>query len=296
MKHLARFRFQASYFNLDMLVHSHGWVQLAPFTWDERGGILGRNEYVNGRLVHLAVRQSPGGAAVTCRSARALTAPERKLLRQRCAYMLGLDVDLGPFVRRSGRLDRRIQRLAQKGGARMLRGSTLFEDVVKTLFTTNASWSFTRQMCQRLVEECTAGMRANEGSAFFPSWQMVKAAGLPALQKKCKLGYRAQYLCNIAAAFEEDGEIGRCGAREAVARLSTVKGLGPYSINHIAVLLGEYGQIPVDSEVRSYCSEIGLECTEEAILEHYSRWHPFEFLAFRLERRIRRMTAAGQPV
>ena len=125
---------------------------------------------------------------------------------------------------------------------------------------------------------------------------MVQAAGLPALQQKCRLGYRAQYLCNIAAAFEEDGEIGRSGAREAVAKLGAVKGLGPYSINHIAVLLGEYGKIPVDSEVRSYCGEIGLECSEEAILEHYAPWHPFEFLAFRLERRIRRMTAAGQPL
>ena len=296
MNHVARFRLKASYFDLDLLAHSHGWVQLAPFTWDDRAGVLGRNEYVNGKLVHLAVKQSAAGAAVSCRCALPLTAPDRKLLRRRCAYMLGLDIDPGPFVRRSRALDRRIHRLAQKGGARMLRGSTLFEDVVKTLFTTNASWAFTRRMCQLLVAECSARQGGNGGRVFFPSWQMVKALGLPALQKKCRLGYRAQYLWNIAEAFDGDGEIARCGAREAVARLRSVKGLGPYSINHIAALLGEYGRIPVDSEVRSYCGEIGLECTEEAILEHYSPWHPFEFLAFRLERRIRRMAAAGQPI
>ena len=296
MKPAARFRFRASYFDLEMLVHSHGWVQLAPFGWDDRAGVLSRHEYVNGKLVHLAVKNSGAGAAVSCRCPSNLTAPEKKLLRRRCAYMLGLDIDLGPFVRRSRKLDRRIHRLARKGGARMLRGSTLFEDVVKTLFTTNASWAFTRQMCHLLVSECNAVTGGGGGPAYFPSCQMVKALGLRALEKRCRLGYRAGYLWNIAEAFGADGGIVPGGEREVLARLRAVKGLGPYSINHIAVLLGEYARIPVDSEVRSYCGEIGLARTEEAIQEHYSPWHPYEFLAFRLERRVRRMAAAGQPV
>ena len=296
MKQAARFRFRASYFDLDLLVHSHGWVQLAPFSWDERDGILSRHEYVNGKLVHLAVEDSGAGAAVSCRCASNLTAPEKKLLRRRCSYMLGLDIDPGPFVRRSRELDRRIHRLARRGGARMLKGSTLFEDVVKTLFTTNASWAFTRQMCHLLVSECNAMTEGGGGPAYFPSCQMVMALGLRALEERCRLGYRAAYLWNIAQAFGADGEIARGGAREILAGLRAVKGLGPYSINHVAVLLGEYGQIPVDSEVRGYCGEIGLACTEEAILKHYSPWHPYEFLAFRLERRIRRATAAGQPL
>ena len=35
---------------------------------------------------------------------------------------------------------------------------------------------------------------------------------------------------------------------------------------------------------------IGLACNEETILTHYSK--PFEFLAFRLERLIRRMSTS----
>ena len=292
MKHLTRFRLAASYFDLDLLVHAHGWVRLAPFTWDEGRHTLGRNEHINGKLVHLSVKSSPGGASVTCRSGAALTAAERKVLRRRSSYMLGLDIDLDRFVRRARSLDRRIYRFAREGGARMLRGSTLFEDVVKTLFTTNASWAFTRQMCQRLVS-ATGRMRRNQSGEFFPSQQMVRDMDMSTLTNRCKLGYRAGYLRNIADAFCEDGEIERSAPREVVEKLSKVKGLGPYSINHIAILLGEYSQIPIDSEVRSYCKEIGMSFKEETILAHYARWHPFEFLAFRMERRIRRMSERG---
>ena len=288
LKQVTRFSLPASHFDLDLLVHSHGWVRLAPFTWDDKRGILGRHESLNGKLVQLKVKQSARGASVWCRSGRVLTAAEKKLLRQRSSYMLGLDVDLEEFIYRARSLDHRIYRLARDGGARMLRGSTLFEDVVKTLFTTNASWAFTRQMCQRLVAECT-GRIAKNGREFFPTCQMVREMRISDLMNKCKLGYRAQYLRNVAKAFHENGELEKCTPREIADNLSRVKGLGPYCIKHIAILLGEFSQIPVDSEVRSYCAEIGLLSKEETILKHYSKWHPFEFLAFRMERRIRRL-------
>ncbi len=288
LKQIARFSLPASYFNLGLLVHSHGWVRLSPFTWDDKRGILGRHENLNGKLVHLSVKQSARGASVSCRSSRVLTAAERKVLRQRSSYMLGLEIDLEEFIHRARSLDQRIYRFARGGGARMLRGSTLFEDVVKTLFTTNASWAFTRQMCQRLVAQCTGRINSS-GHEFFPPYQMVQEMRMSDLMNKCKLGYRAQYLLNVVKAFHENGELEKGTPREIVDKLSQVKGLGPYCINHIAILLGEYAQIPVDSEVRSYCKEIGLSAKEETILEHYSRWHPFEFLAFRMERRIRRL-------
>lgn len=288
LKQITRFSLPASHFDLGLLVQSHGWVRLSPFTWDDKRGILGRHENLDGKLAHLSVKQSARGASVSCRSKRVLTAAEKKMLRQRSTYMLGLEIDLDEFIQRARSLDQRIYRFARDGGARMLRGSTLFEDVVKTLFTTNASWAFTRQMCQRLVAECT-GRIAKNGHEFFPTCEMVREMRISDLMNKCKLGYRAQYLRNVAMAFHENGELEKRPPREIVDKLSQVKGLGPYCINHIAILLGEFSQIPVDSEVRSYCAEIGLSSREETILKHYSKWHPFEFLAFRMERRIRRL-------
>jgi 3-methyladenine DNA glycosylase/8-oxoguanine DNA glycosylase len=290
---ISRFRLQADYFDLELLAHSHGWSNLAPFNWDDRRKVLSRYENVDGKIVHLNVKQSAGGASVTCASSLALTAADKKVLRRRSAYMLGLDIELSEFIRRAKSLDRRIHRYARSGGARMLRSSTLFEDVVKTLFTTNASWAFTKQMCQRLVAQC-AGKADQAGEcSFFPSPQMVGSLGRAVLTKECKLGYRAQYLKNITDTFLRDGNsLENASPREVVERLSQVKGLGPYCANHIAILLGEYSQIPVDSEVRSYCREVGLSYKEETILKHYSRWHPFEFLAFRMERRLGRMSAA----
>ena len=286
MKHISRFRFSPTFFDLDLLVQSHGWSRLSPFSWDDESGILSRNENVDGKIIHLQVRRSPAGVSVTCRSKLPLSEAERNVLRGRSSYMLGLDIDLGEFVRRAKSLDRRIYRFALSGGARMLRGSTLFEDVAKTLFTTNASWAFTRQMCQRLVAECAGKIGRNGDHEFFPSSEMVREMGLPTLTKRCKLGYRAPYLHNVAKTFHNNPELEKCEPVEITDRLSRVKGLGPYCINHIAILLGEYSQIPVDSEVRSYCQKIGLSSKEEAILKYYSKWHPFEFLVFRMERRL----------
>ena len=285
---ISRFRLQADYFDLDLLVHSHGWANLVPFEWDDNRKVLSRYEHLDGKVIRLEVKQASGGASVSCASNVALTPKDKKVLRQRSSYMLGFDIELDEFIQRAKSLNRRIHHFARSGGARMLRSSTLFEDVVKTLFTTNASWAFTKQMCQRLVAEsaCQAG-----NSSFFPSPQMVRSLGLGVLTKKCRLGYRAQYLQNITDAFTQDSQALENGSpREVVERLSQVKGLGPYCANHIAILLGEYSRIPVDSEVRSYCKEVGLSYKEERILKHYSAWHPFEFLAFRMERRLRRMS------
>ena len=290
MKHTSRFRLSATFFDFDLLVHSHGWSRLSPFSWDDESGALSRNEHVEGKLVHLRVKASPGGVSVTCTSSLPISRADRKVLRERSSYMLGLDIDLTEFIRRAKSLDRKIYRFARSGGARMLRGSTLFEDVAKTLFTTNASWAFTRQMCQRLVAECARKIGQDGNQEFFPSCEMVREIRLSTLTKRCKLGYRAPYLHNIARVFHQNHALDKRDPIEITDRLRGVKGLGPYCINHIAILLGEYSQIPVDSEVRSYCQEIGLSSKEETILKHYSKWHPFEFLAFRMERRIRRMS------
>ncbi len=285
--HACRFTLKADHFDLDLLVHSHGWIRLVPFSWDDEQKILSRHETVDGKIVYLSVKQVSSGASVTCTSKSILRPSDRKILRRRASYMLGLDIDIDPFVKLARSLNRRVHRFAHRGGARILRSSTLYEDVVKTLFTTNASWAFTKQMCQRLVSECASSYGETDYGTVFPTPEMVSPLDLSTLTKKCRLGYRAEYLQNVTTAFIDGGDsLERGFPAEVVKRLSEVKGLGPYCVNHIAMLLGEYSQIPVDSEVRSYCKEIGLSHKEEMILEHYYPWHPYEFLAFRIDRRL----------
>ena len=69
-------------------------------------------------------------------------------------HMLGLDADLSPFyelVADDPDLD-----WVAKGAGRMLRSPTVFEEVVKTICTTNCAWSGTVRMVSSLVEHLGA--------------------------------------------------------------------------------------------------------------------------------------------
>jgi len=138
----------------------------------------------------------------------------------------------------------------------LLRCATVFEDVVKTVCTTNCSWWNTKLMvanlCRMFGESC-----ASDGDAFtFPTPQRLAAVSLDGL-KEAKLGFRARYVLELARRVI-DGDLDLdAWCRETdldVLRSSLlgVKGIGSYAANHLLMLLGHYGEIPCDSAVRVY--------------------------------------------
>ena len=287
MKPSATFTTELSFSNLESTVKSHGWVNLPPFIWDEQKKRLHRHENMNGKQVELVLAQKNERIMCSCYSSSVLSKSEKSLLRERFLYMVGREIELDGFIILAKTLDPQIYKLANRGWARFLRGTSLFEDVVKTLFTTNASWQFTQLMCRRLLEECPRQDQTIQNSLFFPSLEEIREIPVSVLEKKCKLGYRAQYLKNVARAFMENDSFAGWSTSEILGSLKEVKGLGEYSINHIGMLLGKYDQIPVDSEVRGYFRQVGRPEDREFIYSHYQNWHPYEFLAYRLERRLR---------
>ncbi len=287
MKPSATFTTELSFSNLESTVKSHGWVNLPPFIWDEQKKRLHRHENMNGKQVELVLSQKNERIMCSCYSSSVLSKSDKSLLRERFLYMMGHEIKLDGFISLAKTLDPQIYKLANRGWARFLRGTSLFEDVVKTLFTTNASWQFTQLMCRRLLKECPRQDQTTQNSLFFPSFEEISEISVSVLEKKCKLGYRAQYLKNVARAFMENDSFAGWSTSEVLSYLKGVKGLGEYSINHIGMLLGKYDQIPVDSEVRGYFRQVGRPENREFIYSHYQNWHPYEFLAYRLERRLR---------
>ena len=65
---------------------------------------------------------------------------------------LQLDEDLSELHRRLC-CDQSMNWAGRLGAGRMLRSPTAFEDAVKTLCTTNCSWSLTKVMVGKLVSE-----------------------------------------------------------------------------------------------------------------------------------------------
>src|ERR687898_484562 len=61
-----------------------------------------------------------------------------------------------------------------RGAGRMMRSATVFEDVVKTICTTNCAWSGTVRMVTALVENL--GEVSDRGQRAFPAPQAMAAA------------------------------------------------------------------------------------------------------------------------
>jgi N-glycosylase/DNA lyase len=178
--------------------------------------------------------------------------------------------------------DSRVASIVEAGGGRMLRGSTAFEDIVKTICTINTSWQNTQRMVRRLVGLSEVGA--------FPLPSEIMRLGEDRLRREASVGYRASTIIAVARiALECDLE-----AIE-LQRLREVRGLGPYAVDHIAVLRGDYSRIPIDSKVRTYCAKhLGIADPDvHSVNEYFSDWGKYRFLGYKFGRIARRLNWIG---
>jgi 3-methyladenine DNA glycosylase/8-oxoguanine DNA glycosylase len=168
-------------------------------------------------------------------------------------HIFRLDEDLSPFyalVREDPELD-----WCTIGAGRMLRGATVFEDVVKTICTTNTAWSATRKMTAALVDNL--GVEAPGGARAFPGPGVMAETEEAFYRDVVRAGYRGPYLRTLARDVAE----GRVDLEqlndpdlpddEAAARLLALPGVGPYAAAHIMLTsLGRYSLLVLDSWTR----------------------------------------------
>ena len=194
-------------------------------------------------------------------------------------HMLRLDEDLSVFYARAAG-DPDLAWVAA-GAGRMLRSPTVFEDLVKTICTTNCTWSATLRMTGALVNEL--GERGT-----FPAPDTMAAAGDDFYAGVAKAGYRGAYLRAIAtdvAAGELDLEALNDPALpdELVAeRLLALPGVGPYACAHMMMLLGRYRRLILDSWTRpTYRRLAGRpRVTDKGIEKAFRRYREYAGLAF----------------
>jgi 3-methyladenine DNA glycosylase/8-oxoguanine DNA glycosylase len=254
-------------FDLALTVRSHGFYDLAPWTWDETRRVLSRPlALAGGRAVNAEVADAGNGLAFRAVARGRLSAAEAREARAQLARCLALDEDLGPFRRAAAALE--VERAAgrrkdlpdlrwalARGAGRLLRSPTVFEDAVKTLCTTNCTWAVTRGLVTRLCE--LLGEPAPLGGRTFPS--AAAMAGVPErfYRDEIRAGYRAPFLAALArdvASGELDLEVLRDTPEptDAVARrLLALRGFGPYAAEHLLRLLGRHGHLALDSWTRA---------------------------------------------
>jgi len=221
---------------------------------------------------------------------------DRKFVRNRVRWMFRADEDLTEFWQLC-RTDPILRLCAQSRAGVLFRSATIFEDVAKTLCTTNCHWRNTKRMVAALCSGLGKPWqdRSTDAAVFtFPTVEAIAHAD-PAELSRSGLGYRATYLKEFAASVLEgrlslDEWTRISDALELKDRIMTIRGIGPYRADHIAMLLSHYDFVPCDSEVCAYLGfppRTSPRVLQRAIERRYSRWGKFAFLAFKFERHFR---------
>lgn len=271
--------------HLESLLFGHGWIFLAPHRASENRDTLERPlTLASGNRVDLRVSYA-SQVNVQGTSARPLSSADRSEVRRACRTMLRLDEDLSEFHRLCAG-DPVLRKVARRSCGRLLRSPTVFEDVVKTICTTNCSWGNTKLMVTRLCEL---------GDGHFPSPEALAECTARQL-KLLRAGYRAAYLAEFAqrvASGTLDPESWRAdpGGENTLAEIRSIKGVGNYAAGHILMLLGRYDTIPLDSESRTWIRKTyfrGRKASDKQLLARYEPHGRWKFLAYKFDRIARR--------
>jgi 3-methyladenine DNA glycosylase/8-oxoguanine DNA glycosylase len=275
--------------DLRRTIASHGVADLPPNRIDEEADTL----EVTLRLVGSAattIRISAGRkghARVEALAGRGTAAQ----IRDAAAHVLRLDEDLSPFYAAAAS-DPDLA-WAVTGAGRMIRSPTVFEEVVKTICTTNCTWSATVRMVSSLVQNLGEPGPAADGpyGRAFPTPEAMARKNSAFYTDKVRAGYRGPYLRDLArsvASGKLDLEaLGEASADELpddelAARLLALPGVGPYAAAHIMMLLGRYSRLILDSWTRpTYLKVAGAKRAKDATIERrFRRYGPYAGLAF----------------
>jgi N-glycosylase/DNA lyase len=171
----------------------------------------------------------------------------------------------------------------------MARGATVFEDVIRTILTTNCSWNMTIQMCTALVGQLGEPDPLT-GRKAFPTPDAIAGCTEQQLKDTVRVGYRAPMIIESArrvAAGEVDLEqlaaapTSDLPDSEVERRLRSLPGVGPYAAAHAMLLIGRPSLPILDSWTRPKYARITgrKQATDAQILKRVSRHGPNAGLA-----------------
>jgi len=260
---------------------SHGWYDLPPFSLDEERMSLRYVFRDGGRPIVGTIRESARGLVVRC----ADRPVSKKSIVAQVRHILRLDEDYGDFYERMCAGDR-FSWVREIGAGRLLRSATVFEDLVKTMCTTNCSWGLTRKMVGNLVT--VLGDSTSDGVYAFPAADAMAARDEAFYRNEIRAGYRSPYFIELAERVASgridperwlDLDIPTADLKK---QLKAVKGIGDYAAENMLKLLGRYDGLALDSWLRSQFYKKhnrGRRCADKKIERHYGKYGKWRGLA-----------------
>ena len=254
-----------------------------PFEFDQANWRLTRVFDVGAkRPVTAVISEIKGALKVDLSDALSSSAQSR--LRREVRHIFRLDDDLAAFYALA-ESDANLSWVKRVGAGRLLRGPSVWEDLLKTICTTNCSWALTRKMVAGLV---SLGAEAADGRKAFPPPEAIAAQPEAFYREVVRAGYRAPYFPELAQrvlAGELDVEswlMSDLPIDKLKRAMKQVKGVGDYAAENLLKLVGRYDGLTLDSWVRPQFYKLrnsGQSCDDNQIALHYERYGEWRGLA-----------------
>ncbi len=271
-------------FSLRETIDAHGWHQLLPFVWDSANGILERIEQLSsGKVVLLRIAEPELGKLTIEASEEA----DGEEIAARVRRMLQLDIALDEFhAFCTGHP--RLAHVPERRQGRMLRSSTLWEDTVKVILTTNTTWGQTKSMSARILNHFGAVCPAAPDRRAFPGPESIAVVPLEEFASAAKVGYRVAAIHSLACGicdgviplegWQTDTEQDAFTLRK---RLLGLRGVGPYAAATLLLYLGRGEHVNVDSWARTLVGkELGCAVTDAEVHAFFADFAPWRGLAY----------------
>lgn len=282
-------------FSFRSTIYSHGWCELAPFELDDENWRL-RYVFRDGK------GKRPIAATISEETKRLRIDLGRKPFDSNkiindVRHLLRLDDDIdGLYESIDGH--ERLNWVVKKRAGRLLRSATVFEDLVKTICTTNCSWALTKIMVNNLVEKLgettavgtrtsgprvlqTESLRSDKRCNAFPTPEAMAGVSEDFYRNEIKAGYRAPYFVELAEAVAskkfdpQDWLTSDLPTPELKKEMKKVKGVGDYAAENLLKLVGRYDGLALDSWLRSqFYKNHNKEkvCPDKKIERHYKKF------------------------
>ena len=280
------------HFSFRATVYSHGWCELLPFKLDVDNWRLSYvfRDTAGKKATPAVISEAKGGIVI---EAANKNVPAEQIERE-TRHLLRLDDDLAGFygaVAGHGGLEWVTERKA----GRLLRSATVFEDLVKTICTTNCSWALTKIMTDNLVQKlgvlseppASAGGDVAGTRRAFPTAAAMAEQPQEFYREEIKAGYRSPYFVELAEAVAsgkldpESWLHSDLPTPELKKEMKQVKGVGDYAAENLLKLVGRYDGLALDSWLRSqFYKKHNAEktCNDKKIERHYKKFGPWRGL------------------
>ena len=260
-------------FDLRATVLSRDPLAMAPFRWrDGARPVLERAEELpGGSVLLLSIRPHPGGVVLRATGEDASEIEVLAPLAARVRRALDLDLYLAAFHRLCRR-DPLLRRVAALGAGRLLRGTSLFEDVVGAVVAGGGVAATAR--IAALGRRCPAAPELRA----FPEPRRLARMAVRRLERT-GLGSRARMVSALAT-LQLNG-LEHLPRRQLAARLARTAGVDRATVAWLMLLLGHHDRPALDRATVAFVTRaFGSDRSAgSAFGRRIARWRPWGGLA-----------------